>query len=248
MAQLDWTEMPSSLTTASVIRGVTAGITAPPSVAVNAFVYGFNSLVGDVAGCVAKYVNLAGWIPTGSGPAVPDGTGSIRGCVRRVSGSGNTGFTPFLFFCAQNTSVNDVGYMLGLSDASPYHIVLGKGPLLAGLVEDPDNDSVILAEGSDEYDMADALWHHLRLDCLVEPNGDVLIKVFENDLVAHPLGNPPTWTAVAGISSTGVVDDVTQILSGSAPLWGGYCGFGFSVSNSINRRAAFDGIEAYRAT
>ena len=154
---------------------------------------------------------------------------------------------PVLFFCGQGApvSVNDYCYILGLLDADPYQIVLAKAQLVSGLVASDENVE-ILAQSSDQYSMGDGLWHHLRLDAIVEPNGDVLLKCFENDLVAHPVGDTSDWQPISGFPVDGVVDDVLQIETGSAPLWGGYAGFAFQVADSLNRRGAFDAVEAYR--
>lgn len=247
MGQLDWKDLGGSLSEASLARGVTNGIARPPSVGANDFVYGYNSLDATVTGAHGKYVDLAGFTPTGSLLSDPDGGGSIRGAVKRVSSPNNTGMTPMLFFCAQGApvSVNDYCYVLGLSDADPYEIVLAKMQLVSGIV-DSDENVTILARSSDQYAMGDGLWHHLRLDAIVQPNGDVLLKCYENNLSLHPIGDTPDWQTISGFPANGVVDDVLQILTGSPPLWGGYCGFAFQVSESLNRRGAFDAIEAYR--
>lgn len=251
MGQADWSDVDGSLSTASLARGVTNGIARPPSVGANDFVFGYNSLDGTVSGAHGKYVDLSGFTPTGSGLADPDGGGSIRSAIKRVSSPNNVGMSPMLFFCAQGgtPSVNDWAYVLGLLDADPYEIVLAKTTLAAGLVESDGNVS-ILARSSAQYAMGDGLWHHLRLDAIVEPNGDVLLKCFENDLDANPIGTPggPVWDNIGGFDADGYVDDVLQIATSSPPLWGGYCGFGFSVSEALNRRGAFDAVEAYRVT
>lgn len=247
MGQADWNDLGSSISEASLKRGVTAGLTPPPSSISNSFVYGYNSVDGTVTGAHGKYVDLSGFTPTGSGPAVPDGGGSIRGCVKRVPGSNNTGFTPLLFFCAQGSppSVNDEAYMLGLLDADPYEITLAKGLIIGGIVEDVESIA-ILASSSAQYNIGDDQWHHLRMDCLVEPNGDVLIKCYENDLSSQPIGDTPSWQNIDGFNPDGFIDDRLRIASGSDPLLGGYCGFAFAFSEALNRRAAFDAIEAYR--
>jgi len=251
MGQLDWKDVGGSLSTATLARGVTSGIDRPPSVGANDFVYGYNSLDGTVTGAHGKYVDLGGFNPTGSGLSVPDGGGSIRGCVKRVSSPGNVGMSPMLFFCGQGApvSVNDYCYILGLSDADPYEIVLAKAPLVSGLVASDENVT-ILARSSNQYAMGDGQWHHLRLDAIVEPNGDVLLKCFENNLSTHPIGTPggPDWQNIPGFPAGGVIDDVLRILTNRAPLWGGYCGFAFQVAASLNRRGAFDAMEAYRIT
>lgn len=253
MGQADWNDLDSALTTASLMRGVTTEIAGPAGG--NSFVYGYNSLVSDVKGVHGKYVDLTGFTPTGSLASVPDGGGSIRGCLKRVSSPNNTGMSPMLFGCAQGgpPSVNDSAYILGLLDADPYEIVLAKAPLVAGLVDD-DEDVSILARSAAQYSMGDGLWHHLRMDAVVQPNGDVLIQCFANDLAAHPLGTAPSWEEIPGFpdgapdDEYGVVDGVTQITTGTAPLWGGYWGWAFQVDNALNRRGAFDALEVMRAS
>ncbi|MEN6368302.1 MAG: hypothetical protein ABFD77_01215 [Thermotogota bacterium] len=250
MGQLDWQDVGGSLSTATLARGVTNGIDRPPSVGPNDFVFGYNSLDGTVIGAHGKYVDLSGFKPTGTLLSDPDGGGSIRGCVKRVSSPNNTGMSPMLFFCGQGApSVNDWIYALGLLDADPYEIVLAKTKIVTGLVE-ADENMQILARSSSQYAMGDGAWHHLRLDAIVEPNGDVLLKCFENDLNTHPIGTPggPDWQNIPGFPSAGIVDDVLQILTGSPPLWGGYCGFAFQVQQALNRRGAFDALEAYRVS
>lgn len=251
MGQLDWKDVGGSLSDASLARGVTAGIDRPPSDIPNDFVYGYNSLDATVTGAHGKYVDLAGFTPTGTLLSVPDGGGSVRGAVKRVSSPNNTGMSPMLFFCGQGApvSVNDYCYALGLSDADPYEIVLAKTQLVSGLVPDAENVT-ILARSASQYAMGDGLWHHLRLDSLVQPNGDVLLKCFENNLNTHPIGvlGGPSWQAISGFPVEGVIDDALQILTGEPPLWGGYVGFAFQVAASLNRRAAFDAIEVYRTT
>jgi hypothetical protein len=245
MGQADWAELNGSLSAASLARGVTAGI-APPSGA--SWVFGYNTLT-DTPGAHGKYVDLTGFVPTGSGLSVPDGGGSVRGAVKRVASPGATGMSPFLFFCCQGgpPSVNDVAYLLGPSNADPYELVLAKGPIAGGIVpEQPD--TIILARSAAQYSMGDGLWHHLRLDPIVEPNGDVLIQCYANDLALQPIGTPPDWQPISGFPSGGYVDDVLRIATGSAPLWGGWVGFAFASHGSINRRGAFAALEAYRAT
>lgn len=244
MGQQDWTDLGSSLSDASLKRGVTAEIAGPNGT--NGFVYGYNSLVSDVVGAHGKFCDLTGFNPTGSTLSSPDGGGSISGAVRRVGSPGNVGMTPMLFFCAQGgpPSVADYAYMLGLSDKDPYKVVLAKGTIAGGIIE-ADEDIKILVESSAEYAMGDGLWHHIKLVPIVEPNGDVLIKCFESSLVLNPIDSP-VWATIPGFPGDGYIDGVLQINSGSAPLWGGYAGWAFAVNNALNRRGAFDAIQIYR--
>ncbi|MCK4789895.1 MAG: hypothetical protein KAV87_39510, partial [Desulfobacteraceae bacterium] len=202
--------------------------------------------VSTVTGAHGKYVNLPGFIPTGSELTTPDGGGSIRGAVRRVASPNNTGMTPMLFFCCQGgpPTVNDYAYMLGLSDADPYKIVLAKGPIIGGIVQSVE-ETKILVESSSEYNIGDGLWHHIRMDAIVQPNGDVLIKCYESSLTINDIQNP-VWTIIGGFSLAGYIDDVLHINTGQAPLWGGYVGFAFAINEALNRRGAFDGIQVSR--
>ena len=249
MGQADWHELDGVLTTASLARGVTAGIAPPPGA--GSFVFGYNSLVSDANGAHGMYVDLVGFTPTGSDPppSAPDGGCSMRGCIKRVASANTVGFSPMLFACLQGgpPSVNDDAYILGLSDADPYEIVLAKGPLSAGLAAAAEN-MTILQRSAAQYAISGNHWHHLRLDAIVEPNGDVLLRAFANDLALHPLGSTPTWEEIGGFTPGGFIDDALQITSGSAPLWGGWLGWAFHVNNGLNRRGAFKALEAYRVS
>lgn len=245
MGQADWADLDSSLSTSSLRRGVTGAITGPNGT--NGFTYGYNSLDGTVSGAHGKYVDLTNFNPTGTGFSNPDGGGIVRAAIKRVSSTANTGMTPFIFFCCQGSppSVNDTAYMLGLSDADPYKIVLAKGIISGGITADTA-DTKVLYSGSTEYNMSDGFWHHLSLEVIVQPNGDVLLKCKESNLSLYDINNP-TWTNVSGFPTDGYIDDVLSINSGSIPLYGGYAGFGFAVNNALNRRAAFDALQVSRA-
>jgi len=246
MGQEDWADLDSSLSTANLKRGVTAGIAGPNGT--NGYVYGYNSLVSTVTGAHGKFVDLSGFTPTGSGPTLADGGGIVRGAIKRVASPNNTGMTPLLFFCAQGgpPSVNDNAYMLGLSDADPYKIVLAKGMIAGGIIED-DEDLKVLVSSSAEYSMGDGLWHHLTMEVIVQPTGDVLIKCKESNLALHTI-HSPDWQNIAGFPGDGFIDDALDIASGTAPLWGGYVGFAFCINEALNRRGAFDALQAERAT
>ena len=208
---------------------MTAGVARPPGG--GSFLYAFNSLAA-VEGCVALFANLVDFAPMAKG-------GSIRGVVQRGPGGGPTGFSPFLYLCCQGNSVNDQAYLLGLSDDDPHRVVLRKGTVTTGL---PDADGPgVLLKSSESF--AQATWLHLRLDVIVNANGDVVLKVFRNDLGAHALGTPPDWQPVPGMAE--FIDDHLGINSGSQPLTSGRGGFGFSVRD-VTRRGFFDHLELYR--
>ncbi len=233
MAEADWTELTDGLVIATVDRGVTTGIARPPGG--GSFVHGFNSLI-VATGAVGLFANQTNFAPMAKGA-------SVRGAIKRLVSGGPTGFSPFMFAGHQGTSVNDSGYLLGLADSDPYHLVLKKGVLGTGvpdLVPDAPNNGILLRSTST---FSLDTWHHLRLDMIVNDNGDVLLQVFENDLSANPLGGAPVWVAVPGMVE--FVDDTLQINSGSAPFTSGRGGFAFHTVD-VTRRGAFDHMEIFR--
>jgi hypothetical protein len=229
MAQSDWSYLNDGLDIATVDRGVTAGIARPPGG--GAFLFGFNSLT-VAKGAVALFANPPNFVPMAKG-------GSIRGCVQRGPGGGPTGFSPFLFLCGQGTSVNDNAYLLGLSDDEPHRIVLRKGSLVSGV---PASESPgTLLRSSESF--AQGTWLHLRLDVVVNTNGDVVLTAFRNDLTTHPIGEPPDWQPIAGMPT--FIDDALAINSGSKALTSGRGGFGFAVRD-VTRRGFVDQLELLR--
>jgi hypothetical protein len=84
---------------------------------------------------------------------------------------------------------------------------------------------------------------HLRLDAIVNDNGDCVLKVFQNDLDAHPLGSTPAWEEIPGMAT--LIDDHLGINTGSQPLTSGRAGFGTAVSD-VTRRSFFDHVELMR--
>jgi len=229
MAEADWTYLNDGLDIATVDRGVTAGIARPPGG--GSFLFAFNSLAA-VQGAVGLFCNLVDFAPMAKGA-------SIRACVQRGPGGGPTGFSPFMFLSCQGNSVNDTAYLLGLSDDDPHRIVLRKGAVAVG-IPDSEGPNVLLASGES---FSQGTWLHLRLDVIVNDNGDVVLKVLRNDLGAHPLGSPPDWQAVPGMVE--FIDDHLGINSGSQPLTSGRGGFGMSVAD-VTRRGFFDHLELLR--
>lgn len=231
MGEADWTLLTDGLDTATVRRGVTYGV-ARPNGGGN-FVFGFNS-VTVAEGAVAYFTNQAGFIPTTLG-------GSVMGAIQRGEGGGATNFAPFFLVGIQGTSVNDFAYLFGLGDDDPHHIILQKGVIASGLDDlepDPDSNGVLLRSTS-SYE--EGTWHHVRLDWIVNDNGDVLLQCFENDLDTNPV-TAPVWTAIPGM--TEFIDDTLQVATGSAPYTSGRIGFGF-YTKDISRRGYFDHIACY---
>ena len=231
MAEGDWTYLNDGLDVNAVARGVTAGIARPPGG--GQFLFGFNSLA-SVVGASGLFVSIQNFAP------MPKG-GSIRGCIQRGPSGGPTSFTPLFFASAQGPSVNDLAYLLGLSDDDPHHIVLRKGQIVngAGSATDPG----VLLRSADSFALG--TWLHIRLDVIVNPNGDVVLSVFQNDLTAQPLGTAPNWVAVNGMAS--FIDDQLAVNTGSTPLTSGRAGFALAVKDTT-RRGFFDALEVYKQT
>ena len=231
MAETDWTFLNDGLDAATVDRGVTTGIARPPGG--GSFVFGFNSL-STAPGAVGLFTNQLNFAPMAEG-------GSIRGAIQRGVSGGPLGFAPFLFIGLQGPSANDLGYILGLGDGDPHHIVLRKGALVGGLPDTPPGPQGVLRRSAATF--MPATWLHLRLDMVVNLNGDVLLQVFQNDLAAHPLGTAPDWQPVPGMDE--FIDDALGINSGSQPYTSGRAGFGFTTRD-VTRRGFVDSIECYR--
>ena len=229
MGASNWSYLQDGHDITIVDRGVTHGVPRAPGG--GEFLFAFNSLT-PASGAVALFANQADFAPLSKG-------GSIRGCVQRGPGGGATGFSPFLFLCGQGTSVNDRGYLLGLSDTDPHRIVLRKGALAAGL-PDEDGPGVLLRSTAS---FIQGTWSHLRLDAIVNPNGDVVLQAFWSNLEEHALGTSPDWQVIEGMPL--FVDDHLGINSGSQPLTSGRAGFGFATQD-VTRRAFFDHLELLR--
>ena len=243
MAESDWTELTGGLGVPSVARGVTTGSGVPPGG--GSFTFAFNSLTA-ASGAVGFFANQVGFAPMAEG-------GQINGVLRRGSSGGNTGWTPMLFIGLQGTAVTDSGYLIGLTDGDPAHLSVKKGTVDGG-IEDLDPDPVangILLKSTATF--AIDAWVHVRLDMIVNDNGDVLLQPFTNDLDTNPLGGSPVWTTPAGMEGplspaiSGFIDDVAQINTGSAPFTSGRGGFAFEVSD-VTRRAMIDHVQVLRQT
>ncbi len=233
MAEADWSELTDGLALSAVRKGVTTGITPPNGG--GSFVYGFNSII-VASGAVALFTNQVNFAPMAKGM-------SVRGVVKRGVSGGPTGFAPFLLAGIQGTSVNDLAYLLGAGDADPYHLVLKKGVISTGLPDltpDAPNNGILLQSTAT---FSQDTYHHLRLDMIVNDNGDVLLRVFSNDLAANPLGGAPVWVAVGGMVL--FTDDTLQVNSGSAPFTSGRGGFGYHTTD-VTRRAFLDHLEVLR--
>lgn len=232
MAEADWTPLNDGIATASLKRNVTPDELAPGG---GLFSFGFNSLDLTV-GASGLFVNLTNFAPMTKG-------GRITGAIQRGISGGPLGFAPFFFIGLQGPSVNDAGYLLGVADEDPGHIVLKKGTIVTGLPDlapaPPANG--ILRRSTKTVELGE--WLHLRLDMVVNLTGDVVLKVFENDLDVNPLGSPPVWTAIAGMDD--FIDDNLQVATGTPPLTSGRAGKAF-FTQDVTRRGFFDHVTLER--
>ena len=224
MAQIDFLILDGSGDAAAMRRGVTAGPTKPNGG--GNFVYGFHSQQA-AAQAIGNYYNRANFNPLITDAAAATG-GSVEIAMRKHLGASATGYTPFVFICLRSgtggapaPSVDDVGYLLGLDNNNPYVIGLYKGLPSAGLISAASSPSSLLRAGSATF--SPGQWHHLRLDAIVNPTGDVVLRCFQNDLTANTV-SAPVWAAIPGI--TDFIDDALGVESGSPPLSGGFAGWG----------------------
>ncbi len=230
MAEADWAFLLNSSSAGSIDRGPTSGVVKPNGG--SNFVFGFNSLT-NVASAAGLHIVEANFNPMAKGA-------SIRGAVKRGASGGPLAFSPFLFLGAQGNDIADNAYLLGLEDDDPHQIVLRKGQINGGISDDDAGTGGILKKGTETF--PNDTWLHLRLDMIVNGNGDVILQAFRSDLDSEPV-TAPVWVAIPGLEE--FIDDSLGIGSGTAPLTSGRGGFGF-VSGDITRRAFFDHIEILR--
>jgi hypothetical protein len=238
MAEADWTVMVgSALDTNDVPRGVTTAFT-PPSGG-GSFMYGFRSIV-STTGFAGLYCNLTNFAPF-------SGTlkgGSVRGVMKRYSSGAN--YAPMMGLLVGTDPTTAEGYMIGLSEATAYQIVVKKGSPAAGL--DASSSSILRESTSSFTDVGDAAaaWFHLRMDVLVNPHGETVINVYRNDLSSYPIGGSFTWAAITGMDQ--YIDDSIGVLSGTLPHTTGFYAFFGHYTEGSGTTSLFDHISVYRQT
>lgn len=230
MAEANWSVLTNSISIATIDRGVSVSPSKPNGG--GDFVYGFNSL-SNTPGAVGLYVNTVNFNPMAEG-------GSIRGAIRRGASGGPESFSPFFFIGAQGNDIEDLAYLIGLSDDDPHNIVIRKGAINEGIPAGAVGTNGILAKSSASF--ANDTWLHVRLDMIVNTNGDVILQAFQNNLAANAV-TAPVWTPIGGASE--VVDDALQVLTSTPPLTSGRVGFGFQSADTT-RRGYVDHIEVLR--
>lgn len=231
MAQADFTLLQDAASIGSINRAVTAGTTGPSGG--GSFVFGFASRTADAV-AAGLHVNQLGFSPMTSGA-------SLRFATKR--GLGGAGFAAFGFIGLTGDSINDTGYLIGLCDDEPANIVLRKGLISSGLPNNAPGDPITLGTLRRSVAQYEAdTWVHLRLDAIVNGNGDVVLNVYENDLTEN-LVSAPEWVAISGMGQ--FIDDALEVNTGSAPLVEGRAGMAFASTASA-RRGYFDYLEVLR--
>jgi hypothetical protein len=201
------------------------------------YFYAFNSSTSTILGGMGKFYDNAG-----AGDFLLGS--SISGALVRRASAGSTGYSVFLFTCLGGSdtavSTTDQAYMLGLSNASPSHIVLAKTTPATGIPDGSPGTLGILAKSTDVVDLNE--WVHLKLEVIAQSNGDVVINCYRS---TEDLDAAPDWQPIEGLDS--FVDDVTKINSGTDPLTAGRPGFAFSYL-APNRVAAAGNFQVTRQT
>jgi hypothetical protein len=256
MAATDFTALigTSALDSTHVLRNVTNGIPRPKGG--GNFLYGWNSK-DTSQGVVGLYATPQGGQ---TGFAAMTKGGSVRAAFKRGPSAGSLNFAPFLFFGYQTNDASAVGYVFGLADAEPAHLVLRKisgapanvnSLVSTGLPDVAAGSQGVLMRSTATY--ANNTWVHGRLDVIWNTNGDVILKCYSSNIGQTDAGSgetltAPNWVLVPGMEN--FVDDnlgVNTSQGGGAnpPHVGGYAGFGFWTKDS-GRRAYVDGVEVYK--
>lgn len=232
MATADWTELTDSLSSSDVKRGVTGGITTPSGG--GTFAYGMRSTT-VVSGAVGLFTNQSNFAPTPTNKGA-----SIKGCILRATSAGADGCSPSLFVGMQTSDVLGQCYLLGLSEGDPFRIVLAKGRFIDGCPDAAPGTSGVLRRSTQTFPVG--TWLHLRLDQRVNPNGDVVLTVYRNNLAVNAVGSP-VWVAEPGLEQ--FIDDALGANSGTLPFTQGRMGFGARFEDT-HRRAYWDHLDSAR--
>lgn len=242
MAYGDWSEISDELSSSSAPRGpVTSAVVTPPNGG-GSFAFGIHTQ-DNSPGVVAFYSTQTNFAPTAKG-------GTISGCIQKGVGAGSDDFDAWLFICLGGTASTNLAYILGLDKSATPRLVLRKGQLANGIPAVQQGAQGVLRRSSATY--AIGQWLHVRLDAIKQPTGDVMLKVWANNLAANSVASP-VWAAVAGL--TDFTDDALGINSSNLgisgadalPLTAGRMGFGASFAD-VNRNAYFDHVHPAHQT
>ena len=236
MAEADWSDMAgSALDATDVPRGVSAAFTVPNGG--TTYVYGFRSAV-STTGFGGKVCAVANFNPIAANKG-----GVISAAMKRYSSGAN--FAPMIGFMMGTDPATSNAYMLGLSEADAYQIVLRKGVPSAGL--DAAASSVLRSSTSSWTTVGDSsgAWKHLRLEVLVNPHDEVVLICKQSDLGSYTV-SAPTWAAITGMAD--YIDDSVGILTGSLPYLGSFYPFFGMYSEGAGTQVLFDHIVVERQT
>jgi hypothetical protein len=235
MAESDWAYWDDMSDLASVRHGVSTGFLKPNGG--GDFCYAHAALVSE-ATVAGRRVALANFEPIATGKGA-----SVRCALYRDAAASHSCYIAVL---AQGPSVDDEAYLLGLEGVEPGRIVIRKATIRSGL----PSGGVVLAASNLRFTGGSYL--HLRLDAIVNANGDVVLNALQNNLTANPV-TAPVWEKIAGMGdppngTPSFIDDCLGINSGSLPFTGGgYVGFAYAAS-TIGRKGLVDHFEALRMT
>jgi len=243
MAQADWQDLSgTTLGSSDVPRGVSAAFTLAHAHA-GTYCYVMRSAT-STSGFAGKYCDVADFAPFT--PGTRKG-GSIRCLMKRYASGGN--YAPVIGLLRGTDPSTAEGYMIGLSAASSYQVVVKKGAPASGL--SASGSDILLASDAAFTDVGDAasVWFHLRMDVLVNPHGEVVINASENDVQTIGLaagGGTEVWSSITGMEQ--FIDDPAGVFSGSTPHTGNFYAFFGMYTSAAGSIALFDHIEVYRQT
>ena len=241
MAEADWTNMVGTgLDTDDVPRGVSTAFLLAHAPA-GSYCYVYRSAT-STTGFAGKYLNLSNFAPIDSNKGA-----SIRALVKRYSSNGD--FAPIFGVMMGTDPSTSEGYLLGLSEGSSYQIALRKGAPAAGL--DASGSDILRVSDAAFTDVGDSadVWFHLRMDVLVNPHGEVVINLFENDVQSNGLtagGGTESWVSIDGMDQ--FIDDPAGVFSGSTPHLGSFYAFYGMYTEEAGSTVLFDHIEVARQT
>ena len=243
VASSDHAELSDNLSTSVVTRGpVTSAVVALPNGNGSDFVFGMHSTTND-PGVVGYYSAQANFTPTAKG-------GFIHAAIQKGIGGGGADFSAFLFLCLAGTASTGLAYMLGLDNSATPRLVLRKGQIANGIPAVAPGSQGVLRRSSASY--AIGQWLHVRLDAILQPTGDVRLRVFGNNIAANGITSP-AWVAIDGLSvftddNLGVNSSNLGITGPDAlPLTSGRVGFGMRTAD-VNRNAYFARVRPERQT
>lgn len=145
--------------------------------------------------------------------------GSLSWPMKRFSSG--IKFAPF-FALLNDTDLSVAqGYMVALTQEASYKIGLFKGSPLSGFSSSASHCLAKSSAAFDDVGDVAAAWKHLKLDVLVNPHGEAVLNVWENDLASNDVDSP-SWAAIPGLSQ--FIDDSLGHFSGGVPVLDGFYG------------------------